>query len=1549
MTTTSVTSGVTSTFTVSNGDAFIVLSGGASLDSVVNGGGFLTLSGGVSTDTVVNTGGFEFVSSGGVASGSVLSGGQQVIFSGGVATGTVVNSGGADIVSSGGVASGSVLSGGQQAILSGGFAIGTVIDSGGFEAVSAGGVAGGSVVNAGGSEQVSLGSVIGNLIAGGVQFISSGGSATGTTVSGAGGADLVLTGATATGSDLLAGGAEVVFAGGVIVSAIVGNGGNEVLSGGTASNSLVEGGGTESVLAGGLSVSATVQNGGSNTIVSGGFASATTISGGGFEIVSGGAAAFAVVSSGGTQVLSSGGLGSATILSGGQQTVLAGGVALDTVVNSGGFQGVSAGGIAGASLVNAGGTVQVSLGSVIGNVVVGGLQFISSGGSATGTTVSGPGGADVVLTGGTATGSVLVAGGSELVVTGGVVVSAIVSSGGNEILSGGTASNTTILGGGTETVQAGGFSVSATVQNGGSNTIASGGLASATVISGGGTEIAFAGGGAAFATVSNGGTQVLSGGFGTTNTILSGGFEFISSGGVAVGNIVSVGGEEAVSAGGFAATTIINSGGFELIFSGGAASAVTVQGGGIQVVASGGTATATVVSSGAFQVVSNGGSIALTVLNNGGGIDLPGFAFVSGGSTADLDSITDVLTVTEGVGVITEALSGDYTGQFFHASPDAGTGTLITVDGTPCYCRGTRILTFHGEVAVEDLRIGDPIVTHKGETRRIRWIGRRSYAGRFAAGNREILPVLIRAGALAQGTPRRDLYVSPLHAMYLDDVLIPAGALVNGTSIVQAGSVDQVEYFHLELDSHDIILAEGALSETFVDDDSRGMFHNAAEFGMLYPDARPERPRYCAPRLEDGERLEAVRRRLAERARPAAQDHDTAPEPSQLHGCVDITQRDRVSGWAYDEAAPDEPVRLRIFDNDVVIREVVADGYRPDLEAAGYGDGRHGFDLEIPGGLSPMVRHVIHVRGAADGQDLPNTPWTLEAELPAAAVVVAPGPAEGGYEGCVDHVTRERITGWAWDPREPDAPAALQILDNGVPLARVLANLHRPDLEQVGVGNGRHGFDIMIPGALSPLARHVVQVRSERDGTDLAGSPFVIEPANSFDATLQLAVANAVASVAASGEQERVLSFILAQADRLRQQRADADAKRSERTTARQIQRRLGPDAPDGTEPARRALVVDSRFPRMTRDYGSRAILSHIDALQRLGYEVSLAAADGFAASAEVSSELEGLGVACHRAPFYTSIEDVLRRQADCLDVIYLHGAEMATRYLTLARDWCPRARIVYSVAALNHVRLERQAAIEERPELLTASRRMRLMECTAAWSADAVITHSADEAALLRRLVPEANVHPVGWEIPVRTPAVPPRNRNGLAFVGSYAEPPNADAARWLVETIMPLVWLTDPDIECLLVGSDMPASVRGLARPGVTVIGEVADLQAAVFDRVRLTVAPQRHGAGINGNVLAGLASGVPCVMSDVAADGMTLPPALQRLVGRDEAAIAALICQLHKGEADYDMAVTAGLSMIAEQFNAAVTTAALRAAVEGPRQLAGAAAKGSSALAG
>jgi hypothetical protein len=180
-----------------------------------------------------------------------------------------------------------------------------------------------------------------------------------------------------------------------------------------------------------------------------------------------------------------------------------------------------------------------------------------------------------------------------------------------------------------------------------------------------------------------------------------------------------------------------------------------------------------------------------------------------------------------------------------------------------------------------------------------------------------------------------------------------------------------------------------------------------------------------------------------------------------------------------------------------------------------------------------------------------------------------------------------------------------------------------------------------------------------------------------------------------------VLSFMLAQAERLRQLRSDADTQLGKREASRQVRRRRGATAAPAA-PAKRVLFIDERLPLAGRDGGSQALLSHMRAFQRLGYAVGIAAAEAQPAFDEAArAALATEGVVCHGAPIHASVEDVLRREADGLDVVYLHRASIASRYLALARSYAPRARILYSVADLHHIRLERQAAIEERPELV--------------------------------------------------------------------------------------------------------------------------------------------------------------------------------------------------------------------------------------------------------
>ena len=257
------------------------------------------------------------------------------------------------------------------------------------------------------------------------------------------------------------------------------------------------------------------------------------------------------------------------------------------------------------------------------------------------------------------------------------------------------------------------------------------------------------------------------------------------------------------------------------------------------------------------------GLIGLTGAVVGGSVQL----YATNATVGDLNQ-TYLFGITDTLADTTAAQAAAETFATLFTAPADTNVRGIAFAPTPsvsCYGRGTLIRTPWGELAIEDLEIGDPVMTMNG-AKPVRWIGRRSYAGHFIAGRRDILPIRIHAGALGDGLPHRTLLVSPDHAMFLDGLLVPAAALVNGVSVTQADHVDTVEYFHIEFDRHEIIWAAGAASESFIDDDSRRMFHNAHEHAARYPGHAPGPAIYCAGRVDQGEALEAIRRPIDRRA-----------------------------------------------------------------------------------------------------------------------------------------------------------------------------------------------------------------------------------------------------------------------------------------------------------------------------------------------------------------------------------------------------------------------------------------------------------------------------------------------------------------------------------------------------------------------------------------------------------------------------------------------------------------------------------------------------------
>lgn len=236
----------------------------------------------------------------------------------------------------------------------------------------------------------------------------------------------------------------------------------------------------------------------------------------------------------------------------------------------------------------------------------------------------------------------------------------------------------------------------------------------------------------------------------------------------------------------------------------------------------------------------------------------------------------------------TETIKGSFTynGQKYPVFYDADSGTYIVMGidkntsgifnaesvTPPCYAAGTLILTSTGEMAIEALQAGDRVVTASGQTRPIKWIGHRRTHCRRHPHPDQVWPVRIAAGAFGPAQPQRDLFLSPDHAVFAEGVLIPIKHLINGATIVQTPR-NRVSYYHLELDAHDVILAEGLPCESYLDNGTRTAFANGGGVVQLHPEWSPaERceaigeAAACAPLRIEGEafaRADAALRRRA--------------------------------------------------------------------------------------------------------------------------------------------------------------------------------------------------------------------------------------------------------------------------------------------------------------------------------------------------------------------------------------------------------------------------------------------------------------------------------------------------------------------------------------------------------------------------------------------------------------------------------------------------------------------------------------------------------------
>ena len=400
------------------------------------------------------------------------------------------------------------------------------------------------------------------------------------------------------------------------------------------------------------------------------------------------------------------------------------------------------------------------------------------------------------------------------------------------------------------------------------------------------------------ATLATGGSVVLAGALAVAGDLAVTGALSIAAGG-----IVTMAGGVIDPASGVNAGTVIGSG--ELLFASTFGASPSLANSGTVIASGGGALSVEATLTGSGSLVVDGGSalvlgdeVAATqniAFAPGAGpgvliLDAPGAGLanpVSGlvaGDTIELGGFTTLTaaslagttitaTGTSGGAAATYLLT-DVTlapGSVLGTGVDTATGfAFVTV---ACFAAGTRIVGAHGAVAVDRLRPGDLLRTAGGALRPVRWIGHRSIDLTRHPDPRRAQPIRIRADAFADGIPARDLLLSPDHAVFDRGRLIPIRLLVNGATITRETRRRKITYYHVELDSHDLLLAEGLPAESYLDCNNRGIFQNAPEPLILHPDfydpaaqAARRLATSCAPLTDAAKLVAPLWWRLADRA-----------------------------------------------------------------------------------------------------------------------------------------------------------------------------------------------------------------------------------------------------------------------------------------------------------------------------------------------------------------------------------------------------------------------------------------------------------------------------------------------------------------------------------------------------------------------------------------------------------------------------------------------------------------------------------------------------------
>ena len=331
----------------------------------------------------------------------------------------------------------------------------------------------------------------------------------------------------------------------------------------------------------------------------------------------------------------------------------------------------------------------------------------------------------------------------------------------------------------------------------------------------------------------------------------------------------------------------------------------------------------------------------------------------------------------------------------------------------------------------------------------------------------------------------------------------------------------------------------------------------------------------------------------------------------------------------------------------------------------------------------------------------------------------------------------------------------------------------------------------------------------------------------------------------------------------------------------------------------RRALVLDHCTPMPNQDSGSITVFNLLLLLREMDFQVTFIPEDNLLYDPEYTTALQRIGIEVLYLPYITSVRGHLKENGKCYDLVFLFRPDVVEEHLKTVRNCCPKAKVLYHTVDLHFLRMSREAELLQDKGKKKVADKMKQRELKVISAVDASIVHSTVEIELLRSLLPEANLHlfPVIMDIVGSTQTF--ADRRDIIFIGGYQHSPNVDAVKYFTEDIMPLLRKQLPGVCFYIVGSNPPVEVQELTSVDIIVTGFVEDL-TPLLDKMRVSVAPLRYGAGIKGKIGTAVVRGLPVVSTSLAAEGMSLTDGENVLVADSAEAFANAVAKIYQDEA-------------------------------------------------